>query len=77
VGNRSAIQDGVTGYVVNEARPAAFADCIQTLIEQPALRKKMGSLARSRAEREFDTPVMLANYQKNYKQGLSCVRTFV
>ncbi len=41
------VQDGVNGFIVPERDPAALAACIQTLLNDPALRHRMSTAARS------------------------------
>src|SRR5205085_10558873 len=52
-GIKFTVQDGQTGRLVPPRDPEALADCLQTLLEQPALREQMGQAARARVEREF------------------------
>jgi D-inositol-3-phosphate glycosyltransferase len=43
------IADGETGFLVAERQPQAFAEAIATLLDDPALRERMGEAARLRA----------------------------
>jgi D-inositol-3-phosphate glycosyltransferase len=43
------VEDGVTGFLIDGRDPAAFAARIAELLEQPALRERMGAAARARA----------------------------
>jgi glycosyltransferase involved in cell wall biosynthesis len=52
-GCRDAIEPDVTGLLVPVKDAAALADAIQRLIEDEALRKRMGAAGRLLAEREF------------------------
>ena len=47
------IRDGHTGLVARTEDAAAFARCVERLIEDPALRQRLGDNARSVAEREY------------------------
>ena len=53
-GTPEAVEDGVTGRLVPEAEPRAFAAGLAELLGDPALRARMGRAARARAERLFD-----------------------
>jgi D-inositol-3-phosphate glycosyltransferase len=41
-GLTTTVQDGVTGYLVPEGNPQALADSIATLLDNPALRARLG-----------------------------------
>lgn len=49
-GARSFIKSGVTGYLIDRTCPEPFAQKIEVLLHNPALRKGMGRAARSHAE---------------------------
>ncbi len=46
-------RDGETGFVVPPADPEALAGAMRTLLEDAALRARLGRAARARFEREF------------------------
>jgi glycosyltransferase involved in cell wall biosynthesis len=48
------VVDGVTGFTMAPGDVDALAGHLHTLVEQPALRRKLGAAARQRAELEFD-----------------------
>jgi len=48
------VEDGRTGYLADPADPADFADKTIRLIEDPALRDRMGSEAARRVREKFD-----------------------
>jgi len=48
-GNRSVIEDGVTGLLFGE--PGDFADKAARLLDDPALRERLGEAGRARASR--------------------------
>lgn len=60
-GMPEVVQDGITGYVVDHRSPAMFAQRICELVENPVLRRQMGSAAQIRA-REFTPERMAARY---------------
>jgi glycosyltransferase involved in cell wall biosynthesis len=49
------VRDGETGYLVPPEDIAVLADRIQALVNDPELRRKMGSAARARVLSEFTT----------------------
>jgi glycosyltransferase involved in cell wall biosynthesis len=50
----SIIDDGETGYLVPERDVPALTDRLTTLLADAELRKRMGTAARKKMEREFD-----------------------
>ncbi len=52
-GCREAVVDGETGVLVPPRQPVALAEALQTLIESPELRIRMGLAGRRRAEHYF------------------------
>jgi glycosyltransferase involved in cell wall biosynthesis len=59
-GCREAVIDGVTGFLVPPRNPAALAAAIKILIDDPALRKKMGEAARDYAAQNFADTIICA-----------------
>jgi len=55
-------QHGVTGLVVPPADSAALADAIRRLIEDEALRRKMGDAGRRRAAERFSREQMVDHF---------------
>ncbi|MFB3739106.1 MAG: GNAT family N-acetyltransferase [Candidatus Velamenicoccus archaeovorus] len=53
-GCREVASDGVEGFLVPVRDPQRLSDAIVTLLEDPELRRRMGTAARSRAEERFD-----------------------
>ncbi len=53
-GVASVVADGVTGFVIQPGDVATLVERLLTLIENPALRRRMGIAARQRAETRFD-----------------------
>lgn len=48
------VDDGTSGYLVEPDDTAALADALRRLVDDPALRQRMGAAARRRAEEHFD-----------------------
>jgi len=48
------VEDGETGFLVPERDPQALAARMQALLDDEALRRRLGAVARQRAERDFD-----------------------
>lgn len=55
-GSAEAVQDGVTGLVVDAHDRDAVADALRRLLADPVLRSRMGQAARARVERYFTYP---------------------
>jgi len=52
-GAGEAVEDGATGFVVDPLDAGAVADALARLLDDPELRRTMGSRARARAETSF------------------------
>lgn len=65
-GIRVQIEDGKTGYLVNNVEEAA--DRIVTLIQNPGLRTKMGRAGRERVRSHFLLPRLLRDYLKLFTE---------
>lgn len=63
-------QDGVTGLVVPPGDPAALAGAINTLLADPALRRRMGEAARQRAATMFSSQAMIEQTLALYERVL-------
>lgn len=61
-GLAEAVSDGHTGLCVPPEDPGSTARAIVSLLEDQALRRRMGEAARSRAEREQTWPRQIAEY---------------
>jgi glycosyltransferase involved in cell wall biosynthesis len=53
-------QHGVTGLVVEPRNPDVLADALNSLMENPRLREKMGIAGRQRVQKEFSLEAMRA-----------------
>lgn len=47
------VVDGESGFVIDQPDPRRLADRVLALLDDPALRERMGAAARDRFEREF------------------------
>ena len=61
-----AVQHGKTGYLVDERDVGGMAKYMQTLIESPALCKKMGAAARRHIHENF-----------NIKRHITCINNLI
>lgn len=61
-GGPESVEDGVTGLVVPRRSPAALADAIVHLLDEPATRHAMGSAARKRALERYNREELWAAY---------------
>ncbi|MEZ5065340.1 MAG: glycosyltransferase family 4 protein [bacterium] len=52
-GTREAVVDGVTGFLVDGAEPAAVAAAVLRLLDDPALARRLGAAGRERVRRDF------------------------
>jgi glycosyltransferase involved in cell wall biosynthesis len=57
------VVEGEGGYLCEPGDAAAFAEKLEGLRGNPALRKRMGMFNRERVERLFTLPKMLAAYR--------------
>lgn len=53
-GIHEAVDDGVTGFLIPEKSPDALADALRRLLDDPALRHRLGENARRAATERFD-----------------------
>jgi glycosyltransferase involved in cell wall biosynthesis len=54
------VLEGVTGLLVPPGDPAALADAIEKLMQDPGLRERMGVAAADRIRKQFSTAEMIA-----------------
>lgn len=70
-GCREAIKPGETGLLVRARDPADLAEKIRMLIEDDALRIRMGQAGRRLAESQFDVRAVAQLHLALYKQALA------
>jgi len=66
-GNLTAVDHGRSGLLVSPGDPWALADAILRLIEDPALRLRLGNAARTLLCEHFSLPSMIERYQALYQ----------
>lgn len=71
VGCRDVIDDGVEGFVVPLRDEAGIAAAMRRLIEDDALRARMGQAARARAEARFGRAIALAAQARIFDEALA------
>jgi glycosyltransferase involved in cell wall biosynthesis len=65
-GTPEVVLDGVTGFLVPAADPAALADRIERLLANPQSAQMMGRAGRRRVEEAFDIVGMVGQYEVMY-----------
>ena len=77
-GNREAVRDGVTGFVVPYGNVEKLADAVERLILNVELRCDMGEEARRMALERFDERIVIDRMLRAYdrlvqeKLGMLC-----
>jgi glycosyltransferase involved in cell wall biosynthesis len=70
-GTPEAVDNGVTGFLVDEREPASFADAVIRLLHDEPLRKSMGEQGYRRCLDEFD---LMTNIRRQEDMYYSLVR---
>jgi len=66
-----AVEDGRTGLLVPPRDPAAIAQALLKLLDDPVLRAAMGAAGRARAKNEFSPGTITAQYANLYRRLLA------
>jgi glycosyltransferase involved in cell wall biosynthesis len=74
-GAREAIEEGVSGFIVPPADPAALAEKILLLALDGSLRKKFGAAARKRVEERFTIEENVGKTEQVYAELLGSVES--
>lgn len=64
--NRAVVEDGVNGRVVPVGDPAALASAVAGLLDNPALREKLGIHAVRRVASEFEIGAVVSRLEEAY-----------
>jgi glycosyltransferase involved in cell wall biosynthesis len=70
-GCRQVVSPGKTGLLVPLHDPVRLASAIEELVVDPALRRRMGIAARSKAEAEFDDRAVVSKTLETYERVLT------
>lgn len=69
-GCREVVRDGREGILVSRGDPGALTAAIRTIVEDGALRSRMGDAARERAEDRFDVRTVIGVLLEQYDRLL-------
>ena len=64
------VEDGATGFLVNERDVDGLADRLERLVRDQQLRAHMGRAARAKMEREFDNRVQVDELERLYDRAV-------
>lgn len=67
-GPNEVVADGVSGYIVENDNPKAFADAVVELIRDPEKREKMGNEGEKITRDLFAPETMVFNLERIYKE---------
>jgi glycosyltransferase involved in cell wall biosynthesis len=67
-GNRDVVVDGDSGFLVPVRNPDALAGRVRQLLEDPALRRRLGEAGRRRVEDRFSIGHMVARTSELYER---------
>ena len=78
-GNREAVEEGVTGFLLDEGDEEGFAEALVRLLSDPALAQRMGRAGRSRVAGHFSeermTEAMMALFEETVGARRGIART--
>lgn len=64
------IDDGVTGYLVDERDVSGLAARLSALLDDPKLRDRLGRAARAKMEREYDNRERVMRLEEHYDDAI-------
>ncbi len=73
-GSEEQITDGETGIFVPHESPGAIAHMLCMLLENPALRSKLGAALRAKVEREYSTEVVARQWEALFDEVIEEAR---
>ena len=65
-GNKEAVEDGVTGHIICEREPGAFAAPIIELLKDDTKREQMGRRSLERCRKMFDIDAAVRRHEDYY-----------
>lgn len=72
-GNVELIRDGENGFLVPVKDPAAISSCVEKLMDDADLCKKMGKANRKLVEEKYSLDAMCAGYEREYERIMGTV----
>ena len=68
IGCKDTVDDGVNGYLIAPKEVEPLVEKLRMLIDDAALRQKMGKAAREKAERDFSLDVVIERHLNIYNE---------
>ena len=68
IGCKDTVDDGVNGYLIAPKEVEPLVEKLRLLIDDAALRQKMGKAAREKAEKEFSLDVVIEKHLNIYNE---------
>jgi glycosyltransferase involved in cell wall biosynthesis len=70
-GTREAIEDGLTGYLIEQGNVGGMKDAISRLINNRVMEQEISKNAYSRARDHFDKKILIDEYERVYMKFLN------
>lgn len=67
-GTREIIDDGISGLVIPPKKPEILRDALLRLINDPQLRRKIGTSAKEQVQKKFDWELVTQQYHSLFKR---------
>jgi glycosyltransferase involved in cell wall biosynthesis len=64
------IEDGVDGFLIPIGSPAVFGECLERLIRDPGLRRRIGEAARKKVETAFPAGPLEAGIRREVESAI-------
>ena len=71
IGCKDTVDDGVNGFLIAPKAVEPLVEKLRLLIDDAALRQKMGKASREKAEREFSLDVVIEKHLAIYNELIS------